>query len=406
MSKTITQSPIFDRPLRLSFREKILSGLLQRISVGILTVEFPSGRRALFKGAIEGPSAFIKILNLRLLHRLMARGDLGLAEGFMEGEWESPDLTALIALGGVNANALKRTLQPNWFNKIRNRLHHKKHANTKTGSRRNIAAHYDLGNTFYAHWLDRSMSYSSAIFKDMNEPMEVAQRRKYIRLAESLKLKPGERVLEIGCGWGGFAEIAAGEYGCEVVCLTLSTEQAAYTKTRLERKGLTERVEVRIQDYRDVEGHFDKVASIEMFEAVGQKYWQTYLTHVRARLKPKGLAAFQIITIDQACFDNYQHNPDFIQRYIFPGGMLPSEPILVDLISKSGLNLKDSYYFGKSYAETTRRWDSDFQKTWTHLEALGFDERFFRMWRYYLCYCEVGFDQGTIDVGQFIVEKP
>lgn len=406
MSKTITRSPIFDRVLPQSFRENILSILLKRIHAGILTVEFPTGRRALFKGTVDGPSAYIKIHNLRLIHRLIGRGDLGLAEGYMEGEWETPDLAGLISLGAVNADALKGTLQPNWFNKILNRLHHKKRANTKTGSRRNIAAHYDLGNEFYAQWLDPSMSYSSAIFEDMNEPMEAGQRRKYLRLAGSLALKPGECILEIGCGWGGFAEIAAAEYGCQVVCLTLSIEQAAYTKERMRRKGLAEQVEVRIQDYRDVEGQYDKIASIEMFEAVGQKYWRTYLQHVRARLKSGGRAAFQIITIDKAYFDDYQRNPDFIQRYIFPGGMLPSEPLLLDMISQSGLKHSDSYYFGKSYAETVRRWDVAFQKNWMHLKGPGFDHRFYRMWRYYLCYCEVGFEQGTIDVGQFVVENP
>ncbi len=406
MSKTITQSPVFDTAQRLSFGEKILSRLLRQMYAGSLTVEFPSGRRLLFKGQAHGPSAFLKIISLRLIARLIARGDMGLAEGYMAGEWESPDLTTLIALGAINAEALKKTLQPNALNKLLNRFHHRKRANTKTGSRRNIAAHYDLGNAFYEKWLDASMTYSSAVFEDLSEDMEIAQRRKYMRLANSIDLKAGEQVLEIGCGWGGFAEIAAKEFGCHVVCLTLSKEQAAFAKARIEKLGLTDRVEIRVQDYRDVDGTFDKIVSIEMFEAVGEKYWNTYLTHVKARLKSGGKAALQIITIDQDYFENYRRNPDFIQRYIFPGGMLPSHGKLVEEIVRADLKLTHSYYFGKSYAETMRRWDQAFKKSWAEIETLGFDLRFYRMWRYYLCYCEVGFDQKTIDVGQFVIEKP
>lgn len=284
------------------------------------------------------------------------------------------------------------------------RLRHGLKANTRHGSRRNIAAHYDLGNSFYGHWLDETMTYSSAIFEDIGEPMVAAQRRKYMRLAEKLELTKGDSVLEIGCGWGGFAEIAAAEFGCQVVCLTLSNEQAAFARERMIRKGLNHLVEIRIQDYRDVEGSFDKIASIEMFEAVGEKYWPTYLNALHDLLKPGGRAGLQIITIEDDTFETYRRDPDFIQRYIFPGGMLPGKTALAAAVDTAALKITDSYYFGASYAETLRRWDEDFTDAWPKIEALGFDRRFYQMWHYYLCYCMIGFEHGTIDVGQFIIE--
>ena len=392
--------------LGAGFREWLLTRWFRDIRVGRLTVELPSGAQRVFVGETPGPRAQLAIRDLRLVTRMIFGGDVGFAEGYMEGDWDTPDLSALLALGKLNADALDKVLGRHALVNLASRLRHAGRANTRRGSRRNIAAHYDLGNDFYRAWLDPSMTYSSALFADLDEPMADAQRRKYLRLAQQLDLKPGQRILEIGCGWGGFAEIAAAEFGCTVIGLTLSTEQAAFARQRMARTGLSEQVEIRIQDYRDVEGTFDHVVSIEMFEAVGEKFWPTYLDTLTRRLKPGGRAALQVITIDDDKYHNYRRNPDFIQNYIFPGGMLPSPDAFADAVERAGLRFIDGFFFGPSYAETLRRWDRDFREHWPQIAEQGFDQRFYRMWHYYLRYCEVGFDYGTIDVGQFVIERP
>ncbi len=387
------------------FRERLLIRLFGRIRTGRLTVLFPSGTRQTFGRGVPYPRGQIKIKNLRLVTRLFLAGDLGLAESYMDGDWDTPDLTSLMLLGVANADALNDSMTGMWFTKALNRIRHARRANTRKGSRRNIAAHYDLGNDFYRLWLDETMSYSSGLFSAMDEPLAAAQREKYLRLADKLDLRPGDRVLEIGCGWGGFAEIAALEFGCKVVGLTLSTEQAAFARARMSAAGLAKDVEIRVQDYRDVKETFDKIVSIEMFEAVGEKNWSTYFRVLDRCLKPGGRAALQSITIADEFFDGYRRNPDFIQRYIFPGGMLPSPSAFERAVAEAGMKIADTLYFGKSYAETLRRWDKVFRERWPAIEALGFDERFRRMWRFYLCYSEVGFDTGQIDVGQFVIER-
>ena len=385
-------------------REWLIRRWLNQIQTGCLAVEFPSGARETFAGAAHGPRAVLKINNRHLVTRLILSGDMGFAEGYMSGDWDTPDLAALLMLGALNSGCLSGAYRPSLMKRLINKLHHAQRANTRKGSRRNIAVHYDLGNDFFGFWLDDTMSYSSALFAAQDEDIVVAQRRKYLRLAQQLDLRPGDRVLEIGCGWGGFAEIAAAEFGCHVVGVTLSAEQAAFAQDRMVRAGLKAKVDIRIQDYRDVEGQFDKIVSIEMFEAVGEKFWPTYLEILKARLKPGGKAALQIITIDDAQFENYRSNPDFVQRYIFPGGMLPGKRMLAGAVSVAGLNVCDTFFFGPSYAETLRRWDQGFQHNWPGIEQLGFDDRFFRMWLYYLAYCEVGFELGHIDVGHFLIE--
>jgi cyclopropane-fatty-acyl-phospholipid synthase len=386
-------------------QERLLDRLFQQIRVGSLSVRYPSGARRSYAGAAPGPQAWLTIQNPRVALRVIAGGDLGFAESYMEGEWDTPDLTALLTLGGLNEDALAGSLRPSLPTRLLSRLIHACRANTRFGSRRNIAAHYDLGNAFFGAWLDETMTYSAAIFDDPKEDFAVAQRRKYVRLARKMGLRPGHRVLEIGCGWGGFAEVAAGEFGCDLVCLTLSQEQAAFARDRMARAGLSDRVEIRLQDYRDVAGTFDRIASIEMFEAVGEANWPTYFGVLRDRLAPGGLAALQVITIDGKGFDNYRRNPDFIQRYIFPGGMLPSPEALTAAAEDAGLGVEDTYWFGASYAETLRRWDAAFRTAWPRIRPLGFDERFQRMWRYYLCYCETGFDLGRTNVGQFLIRR-
>jgi len=281
------------------------------------------------------------------------------------------------------------------------RLRHKLRANTRTGSRRNIAAHYDLGNSFYAQWLDPSMTYSAACFETGEEELTTAQTNKFDSLAAILDLQPSDHVLEIGCGWGAFAIHIASRYGCRVTALTVSPSQAEWAREKVAEAGLSDRIEIRLQDYRDVTGQFDKIASIEMFEAVGEEYWPVFFESLSARLRPGGLAGLQVITIEDQRFESYRRNPDFIQMRIFPGGMLPSVGAFTQAASAVGLTLDHARMFGADYAETLKRWRESFEAAWPEIVPLGFDERFRRLWRYYLCYCEAGFRAQTISVGQF-----
>ena len=333
---------------RPRFTARILIRWLRRIRVGRLTVEFPTGHRRTFGSPGASLQASITIHNLRIVSRMLASGDIGLAESYVAGEWDSPNLVALLMLGAANGDVLSDALEGSWATRVLNRIRHIRRANTRRGSRRNIAAHYDLGNTFYRCWLDESMTYSAAIFSAPDEPLPAAQRRKYLRLAKMLDLRPGDRVLEIGCGWGGFAEIAAAEFGCEVLCLTLSEQQAAFARERMARAGLSGKVEIRLQDYRDIHGRFDKIVSIEMFEAVGHENWQTYFGVLERCLNPGGRVALQSITIADSHFEGYRRNPDFIQCYIFPGGMLPSPGAFEAAVSEAGFRLADAFYFGEA----------------------------------------------------------
>ena len=391
------------RRKRPVFWEALLDKWLSRIEAGELRAVFPSNFQKVYSGGQVGPTADIQINSWKLVPRLLLSGDMGLAESFLSGEWETSNLTQLILLGDINERALGNAVTPSKFINSIEKLRHQRRDNSKRGSRRNIAAHYDLGNEFYSHWLDNSMSYSSALFTDFGEELEVGQNRKYQRLAKALKLKEGDQVLEIGCGWGGFAEIAAKEYKCNVVGITLSNEQAKFAQRRMQENQLSNLVDIRIEDYRDVQGSFDKIVSIEMFEAVGEEHWRNYFETIKTRLKPGGLAGIQSITIANEFFETYKRRPDFIQKYIFPGGILPSEDKLNNAVSSAGLKILDDYYFGKSYAETLRRWQSTFEQKWDDIKNLGFDEKFQKMWRYYLSYCEAGFETGHINVGQFLI---
>ena len=391
------------RRKRPVFWEALLDKWLSRIEAGELRAVFPSNFQKVYSGGQVGPTADIQINSWKLVPRLLLSGDMGLAESFLSGEWATSNLTQLILLGDINERALGNAVTPSKFINSIEKLRHQRRDNSKRGSRRNIAAHYDLGNEFYSHWLDNSMSYSSALFKDFGEELEVGQNRKYHRLAKALKLKEGDQVLEIGCGWGGFAEIAAKEYKCNVVGITLSNEQAKFAQRRMQENQLSNLVDIRIEDYRDVQGSFDKIVSIEMFEAVGEEHWRNYFETIKTRLKPGGFAGIQSITIANEFFETYKRRPDFIQKYIFPGGILPSEDKLNNAVSSAGLKILEDYYFGKSYAETLRRWQSTFEQKWDDIKNLGFDEKFQKMWRYYLSYCEAGFETGHINVGQFLI---
>ncbi len=388
----------------LALLERMLVRRLDGLRSGDLSLTFPSGRRITVHGSEPGPSAVVTINSMALLRRVLVSGDLGLAEAFVADEWRTPDLLNVLAFGVANEAALAGLCGPSRLMRWACRAFHARNANTRRGSRRNISAHYDLGNAFYEHWLDRTMTYSSALFEDPAEPLADAQERKYRRMAELIGLGAGDRILEIGCGWGGFAEYAARTYGCTILCLTLSVEQAAYARQRMKDHGLEDRVEIRIQDYRDVEGTFDKIVSIEMFEAVGEAYWPTYLDALSRRLKRGGKAALQIITIDDAYFEQYRRTPDFIQRHVFPGGMLPGPAAFERATAAAGLTIADRFFFGASYAETLRRWNEAFERNWQHIRDIGFDDAFFRLWHYYLRYCEVGFESGRTDVGHFVLQ--
>jgi cyclopropane-fatty-acyl-phospholipid synthase len=371
------------------------------IAEGELVFRFANGAERSISAARDGARAVLDVARDRVFRRLVLGGEIGIAESFIDGDWTSPDLAAVFEFAARNMEKLAGTLTGfaplQWANKVRHRLR----ANTRRGSRRNIAAHYDLGNAFYSQWLDPTMTYSSGVFERADMSLEDAQRAKWRRMAETLDLKPGHTVLEIGCGWAGFAMFAAREYGCHVTGITLSREQYDYAKSAVSSVGLSERIDIQLVDYRDVQGRFDRIASIEMFEAVGEAHWPTFFNVVRERLTPGGIAGLQIITIEESRFEAYRSTPDFIQLYIFPGGMLPSQTALQRVAVKQGLGFETVRTFALSYAETLRRWRETFDAHWAEIAPLGFDERFKRMWDYYLASCEGGFRAGTIDVGQF-----
>jgi len=332
---------------------------------------------------------------------ILAKGDIGFAEAWMAGDWHTDDLPALLTLLARNRDTLQSAIHGKAWRLIGHRLTHLLRANTRAGSQRNIQAHYDLGNDFYRLWLDPSMSYSSALGLGVGEPLERAQQRKYRNVLQQLDVRPGQMILEIGCGWGGFAEIAVKEYGCRVLGLTLSKEQLAWARQRAEQGGWAGAADFELCDYRDVRGSYDHIVSIEMMEAVGERFWPGYFAQIRDRLKPGGRAVVQTITIADALFRGYRKGTDFIQRYVFPGGMLPSPAVFGQHVRKAGLVVAGDMAFGQDYAETLVRWRDGFEAALPEVRALGYDERFVRLWRFYLAYCEAGFRAGSVDVHQF-----
>lgn len=378
----------------------LLLGMTSRIRHGSLDVALPDGRVAQFKGAEPGPHAAIHIRHARVARRFLLGGQIAFAEAYMDGDWDTPDLAALLGFFLANHDAVADRYGGVALFQAMHRIWHRLRDNTRLGSRRNIARHYDLGNAFYSAWLDPTMTYSSAVFAGPEQELSAAQTNKYRLIAEKLGLKPGARVLEIGCGWGGFAAFAAREYGAHVTGITVSKAQAEYARARMQREGVNDRVSVELIDYRDVRQRFDAVASIEMFEAVGERYWPVYFGKLRDNLVEGGRAALQIITIDDRYFDSYRRGVDFIQRYIFPGGMLPSPSALAREVMRAGLKLVRQDNFGPDYARTLAEWQRRFQAAWPSLTAMDFDRRFKRMWEYYLAYCEAGFRHRSIDVTQ------
>jgi cyclopropane-fatty-acyl-phospholipid synthase len=381
-----------------------LIGLALRIAArmrfGELAIELPDGTLHRFSGTEPGPAGHLVLHRERALRRLLTDGGAGFAEAYLDGDWDSPDLARLLELLARNEVAYAEFYyRRRWLGWLA-RLQHLVRPNSRRGSRRNIHAHYDLGNRFYQLWLDRSMTYSAALFPDPAAPLEEAQETKYRSLVERLQLQEGQSLLEIGCGWGAFAEFAAREFGARVTAITISEAQHAFAAARIQAAGLAERVEVRLQDYRDVEGHFDRIASIEMFEAVGEHYWPVFFGRLRELLAPSGRAGLQVITIADRHFDAYRQGVDFIQRHVFPGGMLPSPAALRSQIERAGLREIAPFTFGRDYARTLARWQERFQASWPQIQCHGFDQRFKRIWEYYLAYCEAGFRVGYTDVRQ------
>ncbi|MEL7487292.1 MAG: cyclopropane-fatty-acyl-phospholipid synthase family protein [Pseudomonadota bacterium] len=385
---------------------RLAATIADKLRYGTLTLQLPDGRRLVFRGQEECEhAATINIKNYRFAWGVLLKGDIGFYESFADGDWDTPDLTAVLYIFARNADHIQKSYEAapvlKWIENIRSALDR----NTRVGAKRNIMAHYDLGNEFYEKWLDRTMTYSSARFAGPSNDLADAQRNKYKTLAQSIDLRPDDSVLEIGSGWGGFAEFAAKDVGARVTGLTISKAQYDYARERIFREGLAEKVEIRLQDYRDVGGAYDKVASIEMFEAVGKQYWPAYFSKVRDCLKPGGAAGLQIITIADRFFDHYLSSPDFIQRYVFPGGMLPSPEALKNHVSKANLAWRDAQSFGLDYARTLEEWHARFLDAWEEIASMGFNDGFKKLWRYYLSYCEAGFRARTIDVMQVAVTR-
>ncbi len=402
------RAPWLARPLQ-AWAKRLLRRLLGRLACGSLTVVLPDGSRLEGQGPRPGAAAQLQLACWRPLVRLFTQGDLGLARSYRDGDWSSPDLTALLELGIANESSWGDSLAATSLVRKGLRLLHARNANTRRGSRRNIAAHYDLGNAFYAQWLDASMLYSSALYTPQAQTLEAAQAAKLDRICELLdlaSLPPGARVLEIGCGWGALAVAMAQRSDVHVTALTLSKEQLAFAEERVAKAGLSDRIELRLQDYRDVDGQFDRIVSIEMIEAVGERYWPVYFDTLNARLKPGGHAVLQAITIDDEVFKQYRLTPDFIQAFIFPGGMLPSVAALHQQAARCGMAMASREAFGASYARTLADWRERFFAQWGEIEPLGFDAAFKRLWHYYLCYCEAGFSAGRVDVHLLDLRKP
>jgi len=380
---------------------RVLFAMLARLAWGRLTVAGPDGFRAEF-GSTEGTHAHIEFRDWAICGEIMTGGDNAFAEGYMQQRWDSPDLVALLTVAAHNQQALEQTFYGSKLRQLVFRMVHALRSNTRRGARRNIEAHYDLGNDFYQLWLDPTMTYSSALFSGAEHQLLAgAQGDKYRRILRELALQPGEHVLEIGCGWGGFAEEALRAQSVRLTGLSLSPAQTAFANARLQKAGVADRAELVLRDYRDEQGTYDAVASIEMFEAVGERYWPAYFSTLHRVLRPGGRAVIQAITIAEDRFERYRTTSDFIQQYIFPGGMLATKSRIVEEAARVGLKLESRHDFGGDYARTLKLWLKRFDHEEASVRGLGFDTRFIRMWRFYLAYCAAGFIAGTTDVGQY-----
>ena len=380
--------------------------MAQEMNNGRCDFVMPDGRRFRAEGKKPGYVAEIHVHSNDLFARLIREGDLGFCDAYLDGDWSTPDLQAFMDLVHQDNESVYDGFPGQKLLMLFEKFRFWMQRNHKDQARKNISYHYDLGNEFYGLWLDDTMTYSSAIFETGQESTEKAQIAKYASMVDEMGAQPGDHVLEIGCGWGGFAEYAAKERGLKVTGLTISEEQFKYAQQRIEKAGLSDMVEFKLQDYRDERGTYDGIASIEMFEAVGEKYWPIYFETVRERLKPGANATLQIITVEDRRWDVYKRGVDFIQKYIFPGGMLPSPSVLRGEVRKAGLDVVKSKEFGESYSVTLRRWFDTFNDRWDDVAAMGFDDRFRRMWNFYLTSCASTFHSGNCDVTQITIRKP
>ncbi len=400
----MAEAPPRDRRLRRALR------LAAMIRVGRLNVVMPDGSSHLI-AATEAPVATISLKDPRAVHRLMVGGSLGLAEAYVDGLLDSPDIGAVMAVAVANDEEWLAMLNGRKWVRAASRLAQALRPSRRRMARRNIAEHYNLGSEFYAAWLDPTMSCSAALHAGHDDGLQAAQLRKIHRMCAMLRLAPGMRLLEIGCGWGGFAEIAARDYGCSVLGITLSPAQLDYAQARIAAAGLSSRVELRLQDYRDVGGSFDRIVSLEMFEAIGEEHWTEFFAVVHDRLRKNGVAGLQVITIAERLFDTYKRTPDFVGRHIFPGAMLPTKGRLRKAIIAARMAWGEEFWFGRDYAETLARWQSNFQSAWPRIASQTSrtrrpcDDRFKRQWEYYLAYRRAGFEAGWTDVGQILIAR-
>jgi len=413
-SNTSNNSTAFTLPAGAPSAARATLKLLLRLKHGTLTVKLPDGSVQRF-GNGQGPQASLHLLNWNVCSAALKSGDIGFAESYIAGDWTTPHLTDLLQVFIVNRKEVEDVIYGTWLGRFAYRLKHLLNRNTKANSQKNIHAHYDLGNAFYELWLDGTMNYSSAIFETPETSMKDAQHAKVRRALRMAQVKPGDRVLEIGCGWGALAEKATKEFGASVVGVTLSTEQLKWANKRMQREGVAEQADLRLQDYRDIgkaahlstkDAPFDAICSIEMIEAVGREYWPEYFQTVARLLKPGGHACIQSIVIADEFFERYISSTDFIQQYVFPGGCLPCPKEFRAQAAKAGLQVVDEFSFGQDYARTLQLWHEQFAAQKAHVLQLGFDERFIRIWEFYLSYCEAAFLEASTDVVQYTLRKP
>ena len=390
----------------MAFKESLLAfltkKLLKRIQIGNITIVFPNGKSVTSNTQNCDLSATIYINNIDAIRRLITAGSIGFAESYMLGHWSSPDLAKLIQISALNGEVLAIKLSGGLVSRLFNFIEHKLHKNSKSGSKNNIQFHYDLGNAFYESWLDKQMVYSSAIRQRNDEDLEDAQNNKLCRIISLLELENENKVLEIGCGWGALSRKIA-EKNAVVHGITLSNEQLKYVQESIKSLQIASRATFSLTDYRDISESYDRIVSVEMIEAVGKEYLPIYFQTISRSLKPNGIAVIQAISIDESRFDRYNNTPDFIQKYIFPGGFLPTKKLIYEEAKKSGLQISHTEFFGESYAWTLNQWMKRFNEKWHDIEAMGFDSRFRKMWEFYLCYCEGGFRAKSIDVGLYVI---
>ena len=396
----------FIKHMSLTYGMKVLlKSLFKKLTIGHLEVILPNHQTLTFSGRHANDiRADWHFNNWKPIWASLRRGSVGLGESYIKGDWSTSDLKALLTLIAANEKSLLKALEGIDLLRFKDRKYHKENSNTEKQASKNIISHYDLGNTFYSAWLDPSMTYSSAIFGNANVSLELAQQEKYKRLSDMLNIQKGEKVLEIGSGWGGFATYAAKNLQADITGISLSKAQTEYARNQFKNEGIAETARVNIQDYRNTTGEYKHIVSIEMFEAVGEEYWDEYAGKIKDLLASDGAAALQIITIEDARFERYRRTPDFIQRYVFPGGMLPTYKILRSTFERAGLRITDDQSYGNDYAKTLSIWRRNFNEAWADIHKLGFDEEFKRLWEFYLVYCEVGFLQKSIDVVQIKVE--